>query len=47
MLEEDQNEKKDNVEVKMYEATKEKAEIGLSQEALCDFIEIFQKKLKE
>ena len=31
----------------MYEKTKEKAEIGLSQEGLCDFIDIFNKKLKE
>ena len=37
----------EKVEVKMYESTKEKAEIGLSQEGLCDFIEIFNKKLKE
>ena len=26
---------------------KEKAEIGLSQEAICDFMEIFNRKLKE
>ena len=31
----------------MYEGTKEKAEIGLSQEGLIDFIEIFNKKLRE
>lgn len=37
----------EKVEVKMYESTKEKAEIGLSHEGLCDFIEIFSKKLKE
>ncbi len=37
----------EKIEVKMYESTKEKAEIGLSQEGLCDFIEVFHKKLKE
>ena len=47
MLLEDQNELTEKVEVKMYEGTKEKAEIGLSQEGLVDFIEIFNKKLKE
>ena len=47
MLKEDQIELTETVEVKMYESTKEKAEIGLSQEGLCDFIEIFYKKLKE
>ena len=47
MLLEDQNELTEKVEVKMYEGTKEKAEIGLSQEGLIDFIEIFNKKLKE
>eukprot|EP00353_Schmidingerella_taraikaensis_P013509 CAMPEP_0185589282 /NCGR_PEP_ID=MMETSP0434-20130131/56345_1 /TAXON_ID=626734 ORGANISM="Favella taraikaensis, Strain Fe Narragansett Bay" /NCGR_SAMPLE_ID=MMETSP0434 /ASSEMBLY_ACC=CAM_ASM_000379 /LENGTH=33 /DNA_ID= /DNA_START= /DNA_END= /DNA_ORIENTATION= len=31
----------EKVEVKMYESTKDKAEITLSQEALCDFIEVF------
>jgi len=47
ILREDQNEMTEKVEVKMYESTKEKAEIGLSHEGLCDFIEIFSKKLKE
>ena len=37
----------EKVEVRVYEKTKEKAEIGLSQEGLIDFIEIFNKKLKE
>lgn len=41
MIKEDQNELTETVEVKVYEKTKEKAEIGLSQEAICDFIEIF------
>ena len=31
----------------MYDGSKEKAEIGLSQEGLVDFIEIFNKKLRE
>ena len=44
---EDQNEMTEKVEVRVYEKTKEKAEIGLSQEGLIDFIEIFNKKLKE
>ena len=44
---EDQNEMTEKVEVRVYEKTKEKAEIGLSQEGLIDFIEVFNKKLKE
>ena len=47
MMQVDQNELTEKIEVKMYESTKEKAEIGLSQEAICDFMEIFNRKLKE
>ena len=46
-LKEDQNEVTEKVEVRVYEKTKERAEIGLSQEALIDFMEVFVKKLRE
>ena len=43
----DQKELIENVEVSMYEKTKEKAEIDIQTEALIDFLAIFGKKLKE
>ena len=43
----DQKEIIENVEVGMYEKTKEKAEIDIQTEGLIDFINIFAKKLKE
>ena len=43
----DQKEMIENVEVNMYEKTKEKAEIDIQTEALIDFLAIFAKKLRE
>ena len=43
----DQKDIIENVEVQMYEKTKEKAEIDINTEGLIDFINIFAKRLRE